>query len=117
MGGAPEDGKVAPLEREQLRRAIGYFAPYKVQWLIIFVCIALNAGLGILPPLVVRAILDKAIPLKDLPLLWWLAYLYPLVTINDVVRSVMAARGCPRRSHPWCVSMTSRRNVRGRSTP
>ena len=72
VGGAPEDGKVVPLEREQIRRALGYFAPYKKQWWIIFACIALNAGLGILPPLVVRDILDNAIPHHNLPLLWWL---------------------------------------------
>jgi ATP-binding cassette subfamily B protein len=72
VGGAPEDGKSVPLEREQLRRALGYFAPYKRQWLVIFACIGVNAALGILPPLVVREILDRAIPQKDPGLLMWL---------------------------------------------
>jgi ATP-binding cassette subfamily B protein len=72
VGGAPEDGKPVPLEREQVRRALGYFAPYKRQWLVIFACIGVNAALGILPPLVVREILDRAIPQKDSALLMWL---------------------------------------------
>jgi ATP-binding cassette subfamily B protein len=72
VGGAPEDAKTVPLEREQIRRALGYFAPYKKEWLVIFACIAANAALSILPPLVVREILDHAIPKKDPALLMWL---------------------------------------------
>lgn len=72
VGGAPEDDKSVPLERDQIRRALSYFAPYKRQWLIIFICIGATAGLSILPPLVVREILDRAIPQRDTGLLMWL---------------------------------------------
>ncbi|MBC8104088.1 MAG: ABC transporter ATP-binding protein [Cytophagales bacterium] len=63
--GGPEDAPPVPLAQAQLRRAAGYFAPYKRQWVVIFACIGANAGLGILPPLVVREILDRAIPQRD----------------------------------------------------
>nr|CAA9267285.1 Efflux ABC transporter, permease/ATP-binding protein [uncultured Armatimonadetes bacterium] len=60
------------IERDQLRRVAGYFAPYWRQWLVIFACIAATSALGVLPPLAVRGILDQAIPDKDLRLLYLL---------------------------------------------
>ncbi|HLK60673.1 MAG TPA: ABC transporter transmembrane domain-containing protein, partial [Chthonomonadaceae bacterium] len=57
------------IEREQLRRVAHYFAPYGRQWLVIFLCIASVASLGVLPPLAVRGILDQAIPQRNMSLL------------------------------------------------
>ncbi len=61
------DGKQPPvrIERARLRRVARCFAPYWRQWLLIFVCIAATSALGVLPPLCVREILDKAIPDKN----------------------------------------------------
>jgi len=61
------DGKQPPvkIERARLRRVAQCFAPYWRQWLLIFVCIAATSALGVLPPLCVREILDKAIPDKN----------------------------------------------------
>ncbi|MCS6861343.1 MAG: ABC transporter ATP-binding protein, partial [Abditibacteriales bacterium] len=58
------DGKRPPvkIERARLRRVARCFAPYWRQWLLIFACIAATSALGVLPPLCVREILDKAIP-------------------------------------------------------
>src|SRR5438445_11234454 len=53
------------LERAQLQRIVRYFTPYWRQWLAIFLCLAATAGLGVLPPLCVRGILDHAIPGRD----------------------------------------------------
>src|SRR5438309_970888 len=58
------------IERAQLKRVARYFAPYWRQWLVIFLCIAVIAALGVLPPLAVRGILDQAIPGRNLPLLY-----------------------------------------------
>jgi ATP-binding cassette subfamily B protein len=59
-----------PIERERLRRVVALFRPYRRQWVWIAVCVAVAAGLGVLPPLAVRAILDQAIPRKDVVLLF-----------------------------------------------
>jgi ATP-binding cassette subfamily B protein len=60
------------LDGAQMRRMAGYFTPYWRQWLLIFACIAATAALGVLPPLVVRGILDHAIPDRNLTLLYGL---------------------------------------------
>jgi ATP-binding cassette subfamily B protein len=57
------------LEREQLKRILGYFTPYGRQWLAIAACLAVTAALGVLPPQCVRGILDRAIPQRDARLL------------------------------------------------
>ncbi len=59
------------IERVQLQRVARYFIPYWRQWLVIFLCIAAAAALGVLPPLAVRGILDQAIPGRNLPLLYY----------------------------------------------
>ncbi|HZO91616.1 MAG TPA: ABC transporter ATP-binding protein [Chthonomonadaceae bacterium] len=64
-----EKGQPIRIERAQLRRVAQYFVPYWRQWLVIFACIAATAALGVLPPLVVRGILDQAIPHRSLRLL------------------------------------------------
>jgi ATP-binding cassette, subfamily B, bacterial len=65
-------GQPVRLERAQIRRVAAYLLPYWRQWLVIFACIAVSAALGVLPPLVVRGILDQAIPEGNLRLLYLL---------------------------------------------
>ncbi len=62
---------VPPVEmtRELLKRVLKYFTPYWVQWIVILLCIAATSGLGVIPPLLVRGILDDAIPKHDAHLL------------------------------------------------
>jgi len=64
-------GTDAPVKitKANLKRVAGYFKPYWREWSVIVVCIALMSGLGVLPPLLVRSILDDAIPGKDARLL------------------------------------------------
>ena len=66
---AGNDGAPVKVTRAGLRRVARHFKPYWAQWLVILVCIAAAAVLGVLPPLCVRAILDQAIPDKDPDLL------------------------------------------------
>ena len=68
-----DKGPPIPLDRARLRRILECLAPYRVQWAVIFLCLAATAALGVLPPLAVRGILDTAIPRKDLLLLLLLA--------------------------------------------
>lgn len=66
----PEDGRPQPrLERGHLKRILRYFLPYRGVALLVLICIALAAGLGLISPLLVRAILDRALPGRDIKLL------------------------------------------------
>jgi len=60
----PDDESIRdqPITRARLGRVLSYFKPYWAQWLAILLCIAATSGLGVLPPLCVRGILDHAIP-------------------------------------------------------
>src|SRR5918911_194175 len=59
--------------REHLPRILRYFRPYWTTWALILVCIAVSAGLGLLPPLLVKTVIDRAIPERDGTLLNLLA--------------------------------------------
>jgi ATP-binding cassette, subfamily B, bacterial len=72
QAGAGSDGPSVPVTRAQIRRVLRHFRPYWAQWVAILLCVAVNAGLAVLPPLCVRGILDNAIPGKDMHLLYLL---------------------------------------------
>jgi ATP-binding cassette, subfamily B, bacterial len=46
-------------------RIVRYFKPYARSWILILLCIAATAGLNLLPPLMVREIIDVALPTGD----------------------------------------------------
>ena len=50
-------------------RIVRYFKPYARSWLVILVCIAATSGLNLLPPLMVREIIDVALPTANPTLL------------------------------------------------
>ncbi|MCC7367611.1 MAG: ABC transporter ATP-binding protein [Chloroflexi bacterium] len=52
-----------------LPRVVRYFRPYLGSWLLILLCIAASAALNLVPPLMVREIIDVALPSRDLWLL------------------------------------------------
>jgi ATP-binding cassette subfamily B protein len=55
--------------REIVPRAAQYLKPYRFRLLLIFVCILASACLNLLPPLLVRAIIDDAVPNRNVQLL------------------------------------------------
>jgi ATP-binding cassette subfamily B protein len=57
------------VSRAELRRIARYFKPYWKPWLVVLACVAASAGLRVLPPFAVRAIIDGAIPNADSVLL------------------------------------------------
>ncbi|MDZ7816470.1 MAG: ABC transporter ATP-binding protein [Planctomycetota bacterium] len=83
------EGKRAKLGREIFMRVLGYFAPYWRQWAVIAVCILIVAGLNVLPPLCVGAILDNAIPNEDMSLLSLLAGAMVLLAIATGLTGVL----------------------------
>jgi ATP-binding cassette, subfamily B, bacterial len=46
-------------------RVVRYFRPYLGKWLLILLCIAVSAALNLVPPLMVREIIDVALPGRD----------------------------------------------------
>lgn len=67
---APKDVRLAPGD---LRRIASYLAPAWKPTTLILGCIVASAGLGLMPPLLMRGIIDRAIPTHDRTLLFWLA--------------------------------------------
>lgn len=68
-------GKNAPpvkITREFVQRVLQHFVPYRLQWGFILLCLAATSGLGVVPPFLVRGILDHAIPQHNPHLLWLL---------------------------------------------
>ena len=62
-----------PITREKLRRMAAYFKPYWREAIAILAVISVVARLGLVPPLLLRELLDHAIPGKDWRLLNLLA--------------------------------------------
>jgi ATP-binding cassette subfamily B protein len=70
--GAPSEK--ASLSRAHLRRILGYFRPYWPLATVTLLIIACSAGLGLLPPLLLRQLIDVALPQGNLRLVNWLAF-------------------------------------------
>ena len=86
-----QDVEPIAITRERMRRVGRYFVPYWKQWVAILVCIAATSGLGVLPPLCVRGILDHAIPDKSASLLHWLVAAIVGITITSGLINVLQA--------------------------
>jgi ATP-binding cassette, subfamily B, bacterial len=61
------------VSRNLLKRVLVYAVPYRTQIIGMLVLILINTGLALLNPLLLRAIIDTAIPKANLPLLVWLS--------------------------------------------
>ena len=72
-GGAPEPDATRPADprvrRENVRRAIAHFRPYRIRLSAVLGLIAISAGLDIVTPFLLKAVLDTAIPERDNALL------------------------------------------------
>ena len=70
-GGSGRD-PLPPIRFAQIRRMVSYLRPYSVKVAGILACIAALAGVALLPPLVVKTIIDDALRNGDVPLLNWM---------------------------------------------
>ena len=75
------------------RRIVGLFAPYKLPVAVIGLLIVLNAGLGVINPVLVKEVFDSALfPADgslDLMLLWLLAALIAAIVVIGAALSVV----------------------------
>ena len=84
------------LSRATIRRAWSFARPYRGTIALFLVAILAAALLGLVPPLVVRAILDTAIPDGDRTMISWLAAAAVVAAIGDAALAILQ-RWCSAR--------------------
>ncbi len=84
-----DDRPSGPITAGQLKRMLKYFTPYWPRWIAILVCLAVISALGIIPPLLVRGILDDAIPDENVRLLYMLVGAMVGITIVSGLINVL----------------------------
>ena len=67
--GGRYDGPPVHFDRENLLRILGYLRPYGWHCIGILICIAATSGIGVVPPLLIRQLIDEALPERDAVLL------------------------------------------------
>ena len=77
----------------RVRRILGLFGPYKLPVAVVGLLIVVNAGLGVINPLLVKEVFDSALfPADgslDLMLLWLLAALIAAIVVAGAVLSIV----------------------------
>src|SRR5581483_9497233 len=58
--------------RALLKRILSFLVPYWREGVVIVVCLAIGAAIGLAPPLMIRALIDQALPEKNTQLLFLL---------------------------------------------
>src|SRR5215211_4460469 len=61
-----QDAQGARIERATIRRVVRYFTPYTQLILAILASVLVGAVLSVLPPLLMKVIIDEALPAGDL---------------------------------------------------
>ncbi|MEQ9162722.1 MAG: ABC transporter ATP-binding protein, partial [Ilumatobacter fluminis] len=88
--------KDAAVGRDTMRRVWGFARPYRGTIFLFLGAILLAALLALVPPFVVRAILDDAIPNEDRGQIWWLAGIAVTAALADAVLQIFQ-RWCSAR--------------------
>jgi ATP-binding cassette subfamily B protein len=70
--GPDQDRPPVRVDRALIRRVLHHFRPYRARTLMVLGCVGLSSILALVPPLIVRAVFDRALPGHDLRLLNWL---------------------------------------------
>ena len=81
--------KGARVKRGSLKRAWTFSAPYKWHIVGFLAAIVLSAVLALVPPLLFRAILDRAIPEQNRGLITTLAFFVVVAAIGDAVLAIV----------------------------
>ncbi len=80
------------VSKDLLKRVLDYAKPYRVQIITMLVLILITSGLGLISPLILRELIDKTLPQKDLTKLIWLAVALLLVPITSGVFRIFQRR-------------------------
>ena len=74
-----------PVRPGTLRRALGLFRPYRPQLIVVAVLVLIISALGVATPLLIREVIDVAIPNDDRSLLFWLVFWMIATTVASGV--------------------------------
>jgi ATP-binding cassette subfamily B protein len=88
LGHDPENVQGAKVDTQILRRAWTFARPYRVMIIGFLVTIVLDSLLILAPPLLLRSMLDDAIPSGDRPQVWILAGLTVIAAFGDALLSI-----------------------------
>lgn len=89
MEAADEKPKIT---RALLKRVLQYAKPYRLPLILMLLLILASTGLSLINPLIVRTLIDKAIPNKDVHSLIWLSLAMLAIPIVNGVLSVFQRR-------------------------
>lgn len=64
-----EEAEAPEIDRALLRRVWSYATPYRGMLVAILITVLIVSGLGVVPPILIRFLIDEAIPNRDLELL------------------------------------------------
>lgn len=106
------------INRALLRRVLGYARPYAGRIALLFVGIVTTIGLGLLTPLILRDLIDTALPQKDAARLNLLAAGLVAIPVAgaalrvwqrklDATIGSRSSSTCARRSTPTCSACRS----------
>ena len=69
-----DESQLPDIDRTLIARVLGYAKPYRGLLIVVLVTIVVITGLTLLPPLLMRTLIDDAIPNEDLALVTWLGF-------------------------------------------
>lgn len=78
--------------RDLIRRVLRYGKPYRIQIFGMLLLILLNTGLTLLTPLILRDLIDRTLPARDLNRLAWLAIALLIIPILEGSLNVIQRR-------------------------
>ncbi len=87
-----ESQQPPPVDRVLIKRVVSYARPYRSQLFLVLVTIVIISLLSLLPPLLMRALIDTAIPTEDLGLVTWLGVGMVIVPLVNGVLGVLQRR-------------------------
>lgn len=74
-----------------VRRVLSYAQPYRWKILLVLLCILIITGLGLITPLILRDLIDRTLPNKDIARLNWLALaLVGIPLVSSGIRIIQA---------------------------
>ncbi|GMR02621.1 MAG: ABC transporter ATP-binding protein [Acidimicrobiia bacterium] len=84
------------IDRALLSRVLAYARPYRGQLAVVLATIVVISLLSLVPPLLIRTLIDTAIPTKDLQLVTWLGLGMVAVPLINGVVGVLQRRSTAR---------------------
>ena len=95
-GRLPDDLRLGPGQRPDVRRVLGLFRPYRLTLAGVLALIVLGAAAGVVSPFLIREIVDVALPDQRADVLAWsvggLIAVTVLAGALGVVQSMLSAR-------------------------